>query len=316
MINLQNFFDGLFINKNITHTRLVAFALDNVRNMSIPANNPGGIYDDEISATQAAADNLSTFLTTKTGDKGSRKGGTSAKDLARTNVEVYVANRKGWARALLGGKTDPRFIATFPAPLSAMIYNPSDDVFDTNIQALIAKAHLYATQLPGFETDLTTLYNTFHTADNTHGSQTSAVRTDIVTVDTAAEALDDQLTDNVLMIAHNNRRSQTAAYVYFNVTLLYPEHRLERKKGEPAGRSTTDIPIDYFAGKRTHFHNKGATTLKIGMKLQGLPVGTIFTVAPDGRINKEFSEYFSNGDNLYIVNEDNVPGMYQLDIVS
>ena len=72
----------------------------------------------------------------------------------------------------------------------------------------------------------------------------------------------------------------------------------------------------YFAGKRTHFQNKGAATLKIGMKLSGLPVGTIFTVASGTNINKEFSEYFTNGDNLYIVNDDNVPGMFQLDIIS
>ena len=316
MLDLQRFFDGLFLEKAITHLRLVDFARDNVRNMSIVANNPGGIYDDLITATTAAADNLAILSTTKTTDKGSRKGGTSAKDLARTNLEVYVANRYGWARALFGGKNDPRFIATFPSTLRVLIYAPGDDQFEQNILALIAKAHTYATDLPGFEAALISLNNIFTSADTTHGSQTSAVRNDIVTLETAAEALSDQLTDNVLEIAHNNRHSTTAKYTYFNETLLYPQHRLERKKGEPAKNSETDIPIEYFAGKIAKFHNTGAVSLTIGMKLRGVKVGSSFTVEHGHTIRERFDDFFTNGDNLYILNENDTPGIYQLDIIS
>ena len=314
MIDLQTFFDGLFLDTKITHPRLVLFAFDNVANMT--NNNPGGIYTDAIEATNAAAENLDSICAQKAGTKGTRKGGTTAKDLARRDAEIYIANHTGWARALFGGKNDPRYVATFPQGMKAF-YNVPDPVFDDNLKALIEKANTYKAILgDAFETDLTLLLNNFKTAGETHTTQTADVRTIIVTEQMAADVLSDQLTDNLLLIARNNRRSKTAAKLYFNVDLLYPHKLKEIKKGTPAANSETEIcPIEYTEDKRTHILNNGAARLTFGMKLNGLKVGKTIALDPGQKANEPFSFYFSNGTSLYVVNNENIEGMFRLEII-
>ena len=90
----------------------------------------------------------------------------------------------------------------------------------------------------------------------------------------------------------------------------------EIKKGTPAGGVETVIPIDYSAGKRTHIHNKGATTLVIGMMLKGDKVGVSITLAPNEEAKQPFDFYFFNGDALYVTNEGTTIGIYQIDIIS
>jgi hypothetical protein len=314
MIDLQVYFDGLFQDPKITHPRLVVFAVDNVHNMD--NNNPGHIYDDAITATTAAAANLESFTTQKIADLGSRKGGTTAKKLRRRDVEVYIGNRIGWVRALLGGKNDPRFVDTFPQAMKAF-YHTADIVFEENLTSLIKKAHFYITELGAdFETDLIALKAAYVNAETAQGVKKTAVRSDIVTEQMAADVLSDQLTDNVLLIARHNRRSTTAAGLYFNVALLYPPKTKEIKKGKPAANSEVEIcNIVYAAGKYLHIINLGATILVFGMKLNGQKVGNTVTLAPNQKSAEAMSYYFSNGTSLYVINHGNSEGMFRMEIV-
>lgn len=314
MIDLQVFCDGLFREPKITFSRLVVFANDNANNME--NNDPTHIYTDAIAATRSAALNLDSLTTKKTIDVGSRMGGTSAKDQARRNIEIYVANHIGWARALFGGKTDPRFVATFPQGMKAF-YGKQNDIFENNLDALIEKSHVYVSVLGvDFETNLNTLKAAYASADTTQGTQKTDVRTDIVTEQMAADVLSDQLTDNVLLIAHNNRRSTTAITLYFNVALLFPIKRKEIKKGKPSANTEVDIcKIEYTAGKVVHILNNGATRLVFGMKLNNQKVGNTVTVEPGQTVKHPFSFFFTNGTSLYVINTGNTEGMFKMDIV-
>ena len=313
-IDLQILFDGFFIDPKITHSRLSVFAKDAIFNMI--HNNPGGIYDDSIDSTQAAIDNLDSIMSSKTGDKGSRKGETSARNIARRNIEIYCANRIGWARTLFGGKKDARFIATFPK-LTRAFYNVPAPKFEDNIEALIGKAHLYSSVLgTDFETDLTTLFNAYSNADASQGTFNTAVRTDIVNEKMDADVLSDQLSDNALLIARNNRKSQTAAKLYFNVDLLYPHTKKEIHKGKPAAHSETEVcPIKYSEGKSVHIYNTGACRLSFGMKLNGIKVGETTTLEHGEKSSQKFDFYFTNGTSIYVENDTDIDGMYQLNIV-
>jgi hypothetical protein len=313
MINIQIFFDGLFLDEEITYPRLLTFAEDNEASMT--NNNPGNIYDDNIAATKAARLNLEAMITGKTGAKGTRKGGTEAKNINRTNAEIYIGNNIGMVRSKFGGKHDPRFIATFPQLMNAF-YPVTDKVFLENLEALIVKAHLYTSVLgPDFETDLTALKNHLSLSASDHENQNTEVRTAIVTTQMAADVLSDQLTDNVLLIARNNRRSQTAAALYFNTSLLYAKKRKEFYRRNILANSEADIcKITYEPDKIVEFINKGASILTLGMKLAGDRVGQRFQLQPGQKITKRFSDFFTNGDFFYVHNDGEMKGMFRLEI--
>ena len=314
MIDLQNYFDMLFISPKITHLRLDSFSEDHINKMI--ANNPGSIYDGSITATTNARNDFAVSIGLKAADKGTAKGDTSAKGVARVALEVYIGNNIGMARGAFGGKTTPKFIETFPNLMNSF-YKVDDATFSTNVATLITKATKYVADLGvPFKTALANLYATYSGASSEQGTGVTAVNTDIINENAYAVILSDQLTANVLLIGRNNRGSLTAKFLYFDVPKLYPVQHKEIKKGQPAGGSETDIPIVYSAGKRTHMHNKGATSLILGMKLLGVKVGTAITMLPDGKINQAFDFYYSNGDALYIINPEAGTGIFQLDIIS
>lgn len=315
MINLQNIFDGFFSEERITHERLHNFAIDNVKRMTI--NNPGGIYARNILDTQGKADTLKGKITGKSTDSGTKIGATSAKDWQRDAIEKYIAVQMPGAIAAFGGKNQPGFQATYPNLMNSF-YNVSKADFATNTEALIAKAGTYVAVLGvPFKTTITNMYALYEAADDTQVADVAAVGSDIVYEDLAAQALADQLSDNVGDIARNNRRSTTALSLYFTEKLLFPAQIKQIKKGKPAANSTTDIcKIEYTAGKRTHIHNKGATKLIFGMKLLGVKVGAVIGLLPDEKANEAFSYYFSNGDTLYVENPDSTEGLFQMEIIS
>ena len=315
MIDLQRYFEGLFLETIIIFSRLIAFARDNANNME--NNNPGGIYDDSVVATRECATNLEIISSQKLTDKGTKVGGTDAKDLARANLTVYIANQIGWCRSLFGGKNDVRFKATFPN-LMKSFYNKSDVVFKESVDALIAKAHTYSSVLGAdFESKLTAFLLVYTNASTAHGTQMSDVKTDVITEQMAADALSDQLTDNLLLIARNNRRSKTAATLYFTVSLLYPAKRKKIYKGTVAAHGIKDLcDIEYTASKHAKFKNKGSTRLILGMKLNNEKVGELLIIEPSTEVDVEFSYFYSNGDCFYVVNDGEVEGIYQLTITS
>jgi len=315
MFDLQSIFEGFFNDKDITHDRLHTFALDNVRRMTL--NNPGAIYAQNIMDTQAKADDLKAKKTLKTGDKGTQKGATTAKDLERDKIEKYLAVQMPGAVTAFGGKATEGFRATYPHFMDSF-YGVTKEDFSTNVAALIVKANTYVTTLGiPFKDGITGMFATYTAANDTQAMDVVAVSADIDAENASAAILQDQLTDNVCDVAHNNRRSITAKALYFNENLLFGVQHKEIKKGTPEKDSETDIcKIVYSPGKLTHFYNKGAVKLIIGMKLLGVKVGVPFTALPNETVKKAFSDYFTNGDTLYVINPEDSIGMYQLDILS
>jgi len=313
--DLQKMFDSIFYDKNITHERLSICAEDHEIRMI--NNNPGDIYHDSIDAIHAARLNLDSFRNKKFLDKGTRKGGTSAKDDCRALIEVYVANNIGYCRSKFGGKDNYRYIATFPQGMKAF-YNVSDKNFETSVENLISNAHTYVGVLGNtFESELNALYHNYTVADATHGTQMVAYSNDIVTEQMAADVLADQMMDDALLIARNNRRSTTAAQVYFNTALLFPKKGTEIYEGNVPAQSRQEVcDIVYSAGKHTHIHINGAVALTFGMELNGMRVGKLFTGEPDDRLDIAFSDYFTNGTKIYVLNESDMEGMFRMEIVS
>ena len=315
MIDFQKISDGFFNDEKITPDRLHTYAIDNIKRMKI--NNPGNVYDTNIIETQKKADALKASKVTKTSDTGTREGGTSAKDDERDLIIKYLAIEIPTAVGAFGGKDKAGFIATFPNLMNSF-YNATAADFATNVEALIIKADTYETVLgTPFKDTITSMYDSYSKADDTHTTDTATVGSDIIYEVLTKQALADQLTDNVCDVAHNNRRSTTAMTLYFTEKLLFGVQTKEIKRGKPAPHSETLIPIVYSSGKRVHAFNKGAAVLTIGMMLEGAKVGETITLAPNGEAKEPFNFFFTNADNLYVINEDAVnAGIYYIEIVS
>ncbi len=315
MKNLQEYFNAHFEDKNITNVRLLTFADNNILNMT--NNNPASIYDTNISNTQSGVDILRKMINAKSSDTGTRMGGTSEKDTARVAIEKCIAEFIGTARGNFGGKDTKGYIETFPNGMNSF-YRVNKEDFSINVNTLVGKAGKYVGVLGiPFQTNITDLYATYTTASDEQKVDTSNVDTDLVNENTAAQNLGVALTDNLFDIAKNNKRSTTAVGLYFNTSLLFPEKHKEIKKGTPAaGADVVICPIVYSPGKRINIQNKGASILIFGMMLKGIKVGEFVTLAPNEESKEAFDFYFSNGDELYVMNTGAIAGIFQLDIVS
>ena len=314
MIAPQKIIDGLFQDRDIIAERLYNFAVDSTSKFE--NNNPDGIYDDNISNSQTAAANLHSARTQKTGDIGTRIGGTTAKDNARTSIEKYLAIQILAAAVAFGGKQTPNFKETYPNGMESF-YKVSKENFSINVEVLIVKALKFVDILGiPFKTTITSMFDTYSNANDTQLEAVSDVSTDITLEKAAALVLADQLTDNLCDVGHYNRRSKTALDTYFDFSLLYPAKQKEIHKGKPASHTETEVcGIEYSDGKRTHIHNQGAAILIFGMKLNGVKVGETFTLLPDQKANLAFKDYFSNGTSIYVINNTEIAGMFQLDII-
>jgi len=257
------------------------------------------------------------MISRKTGDKGTQIGGTRARNIARGLIEIYVANHIGWARNLFNGKDDPRFIATFPF-LMKSFYRTSDYTFGINVLALISKANKYASVLgTDFEDELTILNTDYQAAVTAHGSQMSWVHTDIVTTQMAAEVLAEQLTNNMFLIALNNRKSKTAAQLYFNTNLLYPSKRKAKIKGHVAAHTEQEIcEIEYSHGKFAYIFNTGPKPLTFGIKYKGQKVGETITLKSTEKSKKPFGFFYTVGTSFYVLNESDMQGTYRFNVVA
>ncbi|MEI8204691.1 MAG: hypothetical protein WCH34_16855, partial [Bacteroidota bacterium] len=301
MIDLQKIIDGLFYDEAITNERLLACGIDNISRMT--NNNAGNEYDDNITNTTTACDELKAAMVLTKSDTGTRKGGRTAKDNARTAIEKYLALQILAAAVAFQGKKTQGYEETFPNGMDSF-YSVSKETFALNVETLINKATKYVAVLGvPFKNTLTSMFATYTTANDNLIDAKTDVGDDRTDEDEKALTLADQLTDNLCLVGHYNRRSKTALAEFFDLSLLYPQHRTKIFKGNPAAHSETEVcEIEYSAGKRVHIHNTGIGPLTFGFKLNGIKVGEITTLKNDEKSNESFEHYFTNGTSIYVLN--------------
>ncbi len=315
MIDGQKIIDGFFYEKAIIHERLLACAIDNINRMT--NMNAGHEYDDNIANTSTAVDNLKAAMLQAKVDVGTRIGGTSAKDDSRAAIEKYISLQILAAAVAFEGKTTPSYKETFPNGMDSF-YKVSKDTFATNVEALTKKAAKFVDVLGvPFKTAITSMFASYSSANDLLSEAKAHVGTDKTHENAMALVLADQLTDNLCDVGHYNRRSKTALANFFNMSLLYPQHRTLIFKDKPVAHSETEVcEIEYSAGKRLHIHNTGSCPLTFGFKLNGIKVGETTTLQNDEKSNEPFEYYFTNGTTIYVLNSEDVPGMFTLEIVA
>ncbi len=314
MINLELLFTDLFADEKITNERLASYTLDHIER--ITANNPGGVFGSLIVNTQAAADALGQALNLKGGSMGDQKASTVTKNQARINFNNYIRQQEGTIKGKFGETSTP-YIQFFPNGLTPF-GRATDLEYRLLVDNIIARANQYLADLgQPFLDAVTALGQAYETAENNQTTEKGDVSNASDTLTTERTDLTAQLTVNALSIALQFTLQPEKATVYFDTSLLFPQHRKHIYKGEPAAGATVLVTkVTYEAGKFLKMRNTGASNLTFQMYLQGNPVGNSFAVIPGKEDEKKMSEFFSNADELKVTNTGSLIGMYVVEEIA
>lgn len=300
MQDLSNLFKDLFEDPKITNNRLVTYGTDQISRLV--NNNPAAVYATIITETNATVAVLNDIVVERESSISTREGSTVTKNATQINLTEYISQQEGLVKSVFG-KDSGQYQEFFPKGLSAF-HQGTDMEYDNATKVVMEKAIKYETELGStFKTKITVLYDAWHKAYTTQGTDTVTADNDGTEEKTAATALRLQLTKNALFIAFNNVGIDAAFDTYFDTTLLFAQHRTHFYKGVAAANSTSVVhDITYSAGKHLHMKNKGAVDITFQMWLGNTPVGNNYTVQPGKVVDKSFAEFFSNGDSLRVTN--------------
>lgn len=314
MQDLKIMFSDLFNDTRITNERLGTFTLDHLGKLT--ANNPGNVFNTIIADTQTKLTAFGAAYQLKGTNVGNQKGSTLTKLQTRKDFTAYIRQQEGTIRGKFGKSSEP-YMQFFPNGLSAF-NTATDSGYMDLVNNIIARATQYVADLGNdFKDAVTTLGEAYKTAEVTQTNEKGDVSNSRDAVTTERTDLTEQLTTNVLTIALQFIGQTDKESIYFNTSLLFPQHRKRIYKGTPAAGATVLVTkISYEAGKFVKMENKGAADLTFQMYLQGNPVGNSFSVLSGNTVEKKMSDFFSNADELKATNTGSVIGNYKVELVA
>lgn len=310
MKDLKTFFEDIFNDPAITDERLISYTNDHIARMV--ANNPGSVFASIIAASNGAVETLGVALIAKGGNIGDRIAKTGTKNQARKNFTAFIRQQEGTIKGKYGELSEP-YKEFFPFGLTPFS-KATDLQYGLLVANIVNRATQYVADLGApFLADATALADAYNSAEDEQTTEKGEVSNSTSTASVERADLTKQLTINVLTIALQFILQPEKAEVYFDTSLLFPQHRKRIHKGEPAAGVTALVTkITYEAGKNMKMKNKGATVLVFQMFLMGNAVGSSFTVDPGNETEKKMSDFFSNADELRVTNSGAVKGKYEV----
>jgi len=215
MLNPERFTNDLLDNEKLWDYNLRAFTEDHLLRLSIPANNPGGIYSPLITATTTAYNTFFGAMSSETIKRAISEGLTITMENNRTAVIGYLSQLQGLIKFVFT-ETSPTYQEFYPLGMS--------EYHDANLPQLpvllarfkaAADAHL----LPTYSTEVTELGNRitgFTTARNAQQTTLGEIETLQTGRREDRKALTVQLTTNLLTIAIQNIGNPDNYNNYYN----------------------------------------------------------------------------------------------------
>ncbi len=310
MIQLERYFENIFDKKEITPMRLFTFARYNL--VALKGNNPGGIYDTIIAATETVLGNYHKEITETGVNRGRKAGGTLGKKQARKDFIDFLARREGLVRSILGRKS-PEYKEFFPRGVNAFRHATDAD-FSTMAKVAVEVATKYEAQLGSdFKNELAARQTAFANVYTSALGNKGEYGMGKAQLGIQKNVLQHQLLTNIFTVAaHNPGKPETAA-VYFDQHLLFPakKHHLYKGKVE-AGETKQVCTFKYSEGKRFHIMVNGVEPLQFQMSLRGTAAGRLVTVKPKEKFNEPFSYFSSAGDTLLAINPSGTRARYMV----
>lgn len=217
MIDIARYFAIPFSDPAISLNEILAFATDSHQRMI--ANNTGGAFTANIAATATAIATLGTTSADDITKLGLRKAAKQAKDTFRATLPAAI--HKIHAKVLAQyGDPSPQLTQCFPAGRSIW-QSEVDDKIDDRLQALINALNPLIITMGGTATaDTTALLNAWTALYNASEASTGAKSTTQADKKAARDALDRQLSLNVLAVAIKFIGQPEKAAVYFQQHLI------------------------------------------------------------------------------------------------
>lgn len=218
-MNPEKLAEDLFDNKNLSNDNLRAYSQDHLLRLSIPANNPGGIYSGIITATTNAFTAFFGKMDNEATQDAINQGLTQTTEAARANAIGYVSKLHNLVSFKFGTSGNP-YQQFYPHGLS--------EYHDANLDQLpglftrivtAANAHLLVSN-PAEVAELITLTSAYN---NARLAQLTGFGT-VETLQTGRRedrtTLTLQLTTNLLTIAINNLGNPDGFNNYYNPSYL------------------------------------------------------------------------------------------------
>ncbi|MES2622236.1 MAG: hypothetical protein V4615_15405 [Bacteroidota bacterium] len=310
MISIERYFENIFTQKEITAPRLSSFATSHLARLK--ADNPGGIYDVIITATETVLDTFKADITEIRSDKGTLAGGVKGKKLARKAFIDYLAQKEGLVKGVFG-KRSPQYKEFFPHGIN-VFRHATDSEFSSLANVAVMHAIKFEPQLGSdFRNELTAKRDAFKNAfqlRSTEEGETSASQFRGLEAKTALQI---QLCSNICFIAIYNMGMPEKAKEYFEQHLLFPAKKHHLFKAKIEGSETKRVcTFKYSEGKRFHIMVTGAGPLTFQMSLNGVIVGRQVLVKPREKFNESFGFFSSAGDSLVVTNPNEQRGSYMI----
>lgn len=311
-MKLSKYFENPFEGPTITIPRLIAFTVFHLS--KIIAFNIGNIYDSIIADTTSKLQALQVANDGEGVEEDESIAATEGKNIGRTTLQQFISNKEGTIKGFYGKKSIT-YKEFFPNGLKAF-HKATDQDFITLVNGFKAKVTNHVADLGvAFETEVNNAVAAFAAANGLHITESGEIGPASIVVLTAAHALAVQLHINLFTIGIQNADGPPTiiASKFFDEDLLYAEHTKKMFKAQPAANSTTPVcTFTYGPGKSFHMKNKGAEQLSFRFSVDGILVGTEYTVQPGATVAKNFPDFYATGDTLVCINNAGVAGNYEV----
>ncbi len=214
---LERFFEIQFDDPNINRQQLRKFTEDHLKRLA--QNNTKNLYDLLLSETQEAYETYFGFLNDTDVSNALQQSRTKSMENVRSQFSALLSRRKG---LITNSYTEdsPEYQEFFPHGLTEYS-TASLESIETLMNRIINAATAHATDLGGnLALEFSKIKDSFLVARGEQLAQKGAASKASESTDESRNALEIQLTKNLLSIALNNIGKPDAAGLYFDKSII------------------------------------------------------------------------------------------------
>jgi hypothetical protein len=217
MLDLKRYLSNPFDSKEISIDELVAFTADHLGKLT--GQNPGGVFNEAIAATDALFTALSGTISAEDTAGAIRQARTAATTAKREAIFEKLSQLEGLIHARFP-RTSATYVELLPGGLKEF-REATLDALNGKLVALLARLAPYAATIGTADVaGLTTLQGEWATLRGEHVTK-KGVSTDAAgNRREAADALREQLFDNLLAIARHEKGQPEKLGLYMQQSLL------------------------------------------------------------------------------------------------
>ena len=299
MHKVYSLFEDFFEDPKISYKKYIIFSEDHIKRMI--KNNPNGIYDSNINATENCIKQIFKTVAKENLDKAT-KPKISEHTIAINKFKKYLERKVNIINNKFKANSN-EYLEFFPYGYRS--FHLSKNSFFFERLAIFMKAVTkYKYQLD--EKFVSEIITHFEKINKAYKDKKDEIEMPLGELEEyyTLKLLTFQLTRNAMAVVNNNIGDVKAFSMYFNISLLNTKKITSMYKGKANAKSVTKvIDIDYSADKQLKIRNKGMFPLTLQLSLKGDLVGNKFKVPPLKTIGKRYDSFNDNGDGLVIMNE-------------